>query len=305
MSRLTAFIVPLQRALAIAAIIAQGGIAVTGSIVRVTGSGLGCPTWPECVPGSIVPVEHPDVAALHQWVEFGNRTLFGVIGIITGLCLVAAVLNKPRRRRVITLAAIQVGGVLTQAVIGGATVRLGLVWWSVSVHFMVSMVLVWFAVLLLRSLSEGDGPARWLVPAGARGLQVVMAVVMYALLIAGTFVTAAGPHAGDSKTPRLDVPVPTLAQIHADLLFLFLGMLIAMGFFVRTKAYWVLVGVVVAQGALGMVQYWTGVPEVLVSLHVLGAGAVVVATAMLWTTSRERTHEVEVPKADDQALSKA
>lgn len=304
MSRLTAFIVPLQRALAIAAIIAQGGIAVTGSIVRVTGSGLGCPTWPECVEGSIVPVEHPDIATLNQWVEFGNRTLFGVIGIITGLCLIAAWLNRPRRRRVITLAAVQVGGVLAQALIGGATVRLGLVWWSVSVHFLVSMVLVWFAVLLLRSLSEGDGPARWLVPAGARGLQVVMAVVMYLLLIAGTFVTAAGPHAGDAKTPRLGVPVPTLAQIHADLLFLFLGMLVAMGFFVRGRAYWTLVGVVLAQGALGMVQYWTGVPEVLVSIHVLGAATVVVATATLWTSSRERTHQVELP-AEDQALSKA
>ena len=131
-----------------------------------------------------------------------------------------------------------------------------------------------------------------------------MAVVMYLLLIAGTFVTAAGPHAGDSKTPRLGVPVPTLAQIHADLLFLFLGLLTAIGFFTRTRTYWTLVGVVLAQGALGMVQYWTGVPEVLVSLHVLGAGAVVVATAMLWTSSRERTHEVELP-AEDQALSKA
>lgn len=290
-SRLTALLASLQRALAIAAVIAQGGIAVTGSVVRVTGSGLGCPTWPECVEGSIVPVAHPDVAALHQWVEFGNRTLFGVIGIITGLCLLAAWFAKPRRRRVVVLAAVQVGGVLAQAVIGGATVRLGLVWWSVSVHFFVSMVLVWFAVLLVRAVGEGDGPARPVVAPGLIKLQVVQAGVLYLLLIAGTFVTAAGPHAGDSKTPRLQVSVATLAQVHADLLFLFLGMLIALGFALRgelKKPYWTLVGVVVAQGALGMIQYWTGVPEVLVSLHVLGAGAVVVATAALWVASRER-----------------
>ncbi|GLZ28756.1 cytochrome-c oxidase [Lentzea sp. NBRC 105346] len=290
MSRLTALLVSIQRALAIAAVIAQGGIAVTGSIVRVTGSGLGCPTWPECVRGSVVPVEHPDLAAVHQWIEFGNRTLTGVVGVITGLCLLAAWLNEPRRRRVVVLAAIQLGGVALQAVLGGITVLTGLVWWSVSVHFLVSMGLVWFAVLLVKAIGEGDGPARPLVQPGLVKLQVAQAVALFALLLAGTFVTAAGPHAGDSTTPRLAVPVATLAQLHADLLFLFLGMLVAMGFLHRSRPYWILVATVVAQGALGMIQYWTGVPEVLVSLHVLGAGAVVVATAALWVSTRERAN---------------
>jgi cytochrome c oxidase assembly protein subunit 15 len=303
-SKLTAFLVSWQRAFAIAVVIAQAGIAVTGSIVRVTGSGLGCPTWPQCVEGSVVPVEHPEVAALHQWVEFGNRTLTGVVGIIAGLCVLAAWFHLPRRRRVLVLSLVQLVGVAVQAVVGGITVLAGLAWYTVSVHFMISMVLVWMAVLLVSSLSEGDGPARLLVPAPLMRLQVVMAAVLSALLLAGTWVTAAGPHAGDASTPRLDVEVATLAQVHADLLFLFLGLLIAVGFFTRTRAYWTLVGVVLAQGALGMVQYWTGVPEVLVSLHVLGAGAVVVATAALWTSSRERTHSVELP-SDDQALSKA
>ncbi|HUQ59749.1 COX15/CtaA family protein [Lentzea sp.] len=305
MSKLTAFLVSWQRAFAIAVVIAQAGIAVTGSIVRVTGSGLGCPTWPECVEGSVVPVEHPEVAALHQWVEFGNRTLTGVVGIIAGLCVLAAWFHLPRRRRVLVLSLVQLVGVAVQAVVGGITVLAGLAWYTVSVHFMISMVLVWMAVLLVSSLSEGDGPARLLVPAPLMRLQVVMAAVLGALLLAGTWVTAAGPHAGDAATPRLDVEVATLAQVHADLLFLFLGLLIAVGFFTRTRAYWTLVGVVLAQGALGMVQYWTGVPEVLVSIHVLGAGAVVVATAALWTSSRERTHSVELPASDDQALSKA
>ncbi|WP_312877834.1 COX15/CtaA family protein [Lentzea indica] len=304
MSKLTALLVSWQRALAIAVVIAQAGIAVTGSIVRVTGSGLGCPTWPECVEGSVVPVQHPEVAALHQWVEFGNRTLTGVVGVIAGLCVLAAWFNLPRRKRVLTLSLIQLGGVALQAVVGGITVLTGLAWYTVSVHFMISMALVWLAVLLVSSLSEGDGPARLLVPAPLMKLQVVMATVLGALLLAGTWVTAAGPHAGDASTPRLGVEVATLAQIHADLLFLFLGLLVAVGFFTRTRPYWTLVGVVLAQGALGMVQYWTGVPEVLVSIHVLGAGAVVVATAALWTSSRERTHEVELP-AGDQALSKA
>ncbi|MFD4675877.1 heme A synthase [Lentzea sp. NPDC058450] len=305
MSKLTAFLVSWQRAFAIAVVIAQAGIAVTGSIVRVTGSGLGCPTWPQCVEGSVVPVEHPEVAALHQWVEFGNRTLTGVVGVIAGLCVLAAWFHLPRRRRVLVLSLVQLVGVAVQAVVGGITVLTGLAWYTVSIHFMISMGLVWMAVLLVSSLREGDGPARLKVPAPLMKLQVVMAVVLGALLLAGTWVTAAGPHAGDASTPRLGVEVATLAQIHADLLFLFLGLLIAVGFFLRTRAYWTLVAVVLAQGVLGMVQYWTGVPEVLVSIHVLGAGAVVVATAALWTSSRERTHEVELPASDDQALSKA
>ncbi|MDU0290375.1 COX15/CtaA family protein [Saccharothrix longispora] len=294
----TRFLGTFQRAFAIAVVIAQGGIAVTGSIVRVTGSGLGCPTWPQCFEGSMVPVEHPEVASLHQWVEFGNRTLTGVVGVIAALCVLAAWFNRPRRRRVVTLALIQFGGVVLQAVVGGLTVLTGLLWWTVSVHFLISMALVWFAVLLVAALREGDEPARPLVPRPLMALQVVQAAVLGLLLLAGTFVTAAGPHAGDADTPRLDAPVDTLAQLHADLLFLFLGMLVALGFALRghpvpRRPYWLLVAVVLAQGVLGMVQYWTGVPEVLVSLHVLGAGAVVVATAALWTSTRERAHFVD------------
>lgn len=286
-----AFLLKFQRAFAVAVVVAQAGIAVTGSIVRVTGSGLGCPTWPECVAGSLTPVEHPEVAPLHQWVEFGNRTLTGLVGVIAALCVLAAWYNKPRRGRVVKLAVIQLVGVGVQAVVGGITVLTGLLWWTVSVHFLISMVLTWLAVLLLASLKEGDAPARPLISANVQRLQVVQAGVLGLLLLAGTFVTAAGPHAGDASTPRLDVPVETLSQLHADLLFLFLGMLIALGFVLHGHArrpYAILVATVVAQGALGMVQYWTGVPEVLVSIHVLGAGAVVIATANLWVATRER-----------------
>ena len=289
-------LIKFQRATAIAAVIGQAGIAVTGSIVRVTGSGLGCPTWPECVEGSLTPVAHPEVGPLHQWVEFGNRTLTGLIGVIAGLCLLAAWFHLPRRRRVVVLSLVQLGGVALQAVIGGITVLTGLLWWTVSVHFIVSMGLVWMAVLLVRALSEGDEPATPLLPRPLLALQKVQAGVLLLLLLAGTFVTAAGPHAGDASTPRLQVSVETLSQVHADLLFLFLGMLTALGFAVRAhtndpvlwRRYLILVGVVLAQGALGMVQYWTGVPEVLVSVHVLGAGTVVVATAAFWVATRTR-----------------
>ena len=276
--------------------ITQGGIAVTGSVVRVTGSGLGCPTWPQCFPGSLVPQPHPEVAALHQWIEFGNRLLTGLVGLVALACLVVALLIWPRRRRLVLLAATMPLGVVVQAVLGGVTVLTGLAWWTVAMHFLVSMVLVWLAVLLVCAFVEGDAPPRWQVPGPVRGLLGTATAVLAALLVAGTLVTAAGPHAGDTATPRLAVGVPVMALLHANLLVGFLGLLAGLGFALRAvgvpsrtwRCYLVLMSVVLAQGALGVGQYLTGVPEILVSLHVLGAASVVVAMAALWTSCRIR-----------------
>jgi cytochrome c oxidase assembly protein subunit 15 len=291
------------RRLAVAAVVAQAGIAVTGSIVRVTGSGLGCPTWPQCFPGSLVPTPHPEVAALHQWVEFGNRLLTFAVVLVTGLCFLAALAgdparrsrigHSPRRPRLVRLALVQPLGVVAQAVIGGFTVLLGLVWWSVSVHFLVSMVLVWLAVQLHDAAGEGGGPSRPLVPPAVRALVATSTAVLALLLTAGTFVTAAGPHSGDADTPRLGIGVEATAQLHADLLFAYLGLLAGLGFALRAvgapavlqRRYGLLLAAVVAQGVLGGVQYALGVPEVLVSLHVLGAALVTVAAAAVWAAT--------------------
>ncbi|WP_433284545.1 COX15/CtaA family protein [Pseudonocardia sp. CA-142604] len=286
----------LMRRLAVAAVVAQGGIAVTGSVVRVTGSGLGCPTWPECFPGSLVPAPHPEVAGLHQWIEFSNRLLTIAVVLVAGACLIAAFATRPRRARLTRLALVQPLGVVAQAVIGGFTVLTGLVWWSVSVHFLVSMVLVWLGMQLVDASSDGDGPPRRTVPGAVRGLVATSAVVFAALLAAGTLVTAAGPHAGDAATPRLGIGVPAAAQLHADLLFAYLGMLVALGFTLAAvhapsrlrRRYVALIVAVVAQGALGGIQYALGVPEALVSLHVLGAALVTVAAAALWSATTER-----------------
>ncbi|MGH4013332.1 MAG: COX15/CtaA family protein [Pseudonocardiaceae bacterium] len=286
----------LGSATAIAAVITQGGIAVTGSVVRVTGSGLGCPTWPQCFPGSLVPEPHPEIATVTQWVEFSNRLLTGLVGLVGLACLVVALLVRPRRRRLVLLAAAMPVGVAVQAVLGGVLVLTGLAWWTVAVHFLLSMVLVWLAVLLVAAFTEGDAPPRWYVPGALRGLLRTAVTLLALLLAAGTLVTAAGPHAGDAATPRLGVAIPILAQLHADLLFAFLGLLAGLGFALLAvgvpahtwRRYAMLVSVVVAQGTLGVVQYATGVPEVLVALHVLGAALVVVVMAALWTGSRAR-----------------
>lgn len=290
-----------------AAVVTQAGIAVTGSVVRVTGSGLGCPTWPQCFPGSLTPVPDPEVAAVTQWVEFGNRLLTPLVGIVAVACLVLAL--AARRGRLVALAAGLTAGTALQAVVGGVTVLTGLAWWTVALHFLISMMLVWLAVLLVAGFGEGDAAPRWHITSPLRGLLATASAVLAALLVAGTLVTAAGPHAGDAATPRLTADIPTLVAVHADLLIGFLGLLAGLGFALRAvgaprttwRRYVALLVVVLAQGALGAVQYATGVPEVLVSLHVLGAALVVVAMSAMWTGSRDRGPRPDRPVAAEQA----
>jgi cytochrome c oxidase assembly protein subunit 15 len=194
-------------------------------------------------------------------------------------------------------------------------VYVGLAWWSVSVHLLLSMLLVWLAVLLVRAISEGDEPAEPTVGPVPRRLLLVAIGLLPALLYAGTLVTAAGPHAGDAETPRLAADIELLVRVHAGLLYAFLAALVAMGVTLRMtgcrhhqvwRSYRIAVAVVTAQGMLGLVQYWTGVPEVLVSLHVLGAASVVVAMAALWVSARDRgmptPAEPVNPRSVDQAV---
>lgn len=295
-----------MRRLAVANLVAQIGIMVTGVTVRVTGSGLGCPEWPACFPGSMVPVSNADVAPLHQWVEFGNRLLTFVIVIVAGLVLLAALGTRPRRRRLTVLAAVMPAGIVAQAVIGGLTVLTDLAWGGVAVHFMVSAVLVWLSMALVRAAGEGAGPPRPVVPSAIRGLVAVSSAVLAALLVAGTLVTAAGPHAGDSETPRLGLGVEAMAQLHAELLFGYLGLLVGLGFAMHAVAappavvrrFRVLIVIVLAQGLLGGTQYLLGVPEVLVVLHVLGAGLVTAAAANVWFGTIDRGPIVPAPARD-------
>jgi heme a synthase len=278
----------LQLGVAIAVVSTQALIAMTGAVVRVTGSGLGCPTWPECFPGSMVPVEHPEYATLNQWIEYGNRLFTGLVGIVAVVAFVLAYLHRPRDARYLRLAAIMPIGVVVQAAIGGVTVRMDLLWWTVAIHLLASTVMVWLATLYLHAIPR-DGR-----PSGRRGggLLYVPAGLLAGVLVTGTMVTGAGPHGGDPATPRLDLPVETLAHVHAAMLYTFLGSLVLIGFWLRGttnppwRRYQVLLAVVVAQGTIGLVQFWTGVPELLVSLHVLGAMAVIVATASLWCDVR-------------------
>ena len=284
-----------QLTIAWAVVATQSLIAFTGSVVRVTGSGLACTTWPECHPGSMVPTEHPEYAALNQWIEYGNRLFTGVVGLIALAAFLAAYLERPRRDRYFKLALAMPIGVAVQAVLGGITVRLDLLWWTVAVHLLVSALMVWLAVLLVYSVTEQDGPPTPLGPPVLGKVLAAMTVVLVGLLVAGTMVTGAGPHAGDAKTPRLDLPVDVLAHVHAAFLYSFLALLVVVGALLvkaRSTRLWkhyaAVVVVVLAQGVLGFTQFFLGVPELLVALHVLGAMAVITVTAALWSAAHPR-----------------
>jgi heme a synthase len=289
-----------QRVIAAAVILTQGGIAVTGAIVRVTASGLGCPTWPQCFPGSFTPVPHAEVAGIHQAVEFGNRMITFLV-VLSAALAVLAVTRARRRPEVLIYAWLMPASTVVQAVIGGITVLTGLLWWTVAIHLLASMTMVWLAVLLYVKIGEPDnGASTRRVPKPLRQFTFLSAVALTAVLVTGTLVTGAGPHAGDKSVdqpvPRLQVEITTLVHMHSSLLVAYLSLLVGLGFallavraprpvLVRLA---VLLILVCAQGTIGAVQFYIGVPAALVAIHVAGAAACTAATSALWASMRER-----------------
>ncbi|HET7475443.1 MAG TPA: COX15/CtaA family protein [Dermatophilaceae bacterium] len=266
-------------------------IVVTGGLVRLTGSGLGCPTWPECVPGSFTPVPHQE-QGFHKVIEFGNRTLTTVLTLVAVLVVLATWRWARQRRALLRLSLLPLGGVLLQALLGGVTVRTGLNPATVAAHFLVSMVLVAFSAYLLHRAGEGDAPPVPLVRSEVQWLARATAGLAGVVLVLGTVVTGSGPHSGDADRPaRFGFDPRTIAWLHADAVMLFLGLVIAVLVAVRltarsaptapseraARAWLVVLGVTLAQGVVGYTQYLTGLPEAVVLLHLLGASLLVVA----------------------------
>ncbi len=298
----------VQRVVAATVILTQGGIAVTGAIVRVTASGLGCPTWPQCFPGSFTPVAVAEVPRVHQAVEFGNR-MISIAVVIAAALAVLTVTRARRRAEVLVYAWLMPLSTVVQAVIGGITVRTGLLWWTVAIHLLASMTMVWLSVLLYVKVGKpDDGTVRPLVAKPLRALTALSAVNLAAVLVTGTLVTAAGPHAGDhspSRTvPRLKVEITTLVHMHSSLLIGYGSLLIGLGCGLlavgAVRAIMVRLGVllalVCAQAVVGTTQYFTGVPAALVAVHVAGAAACTAATAALWASMRVRLRERTQPE---------
>ncbi|GAA1954968.1 COX15/CtaA family protein [Catenulispora subtropica] len=281
-----------------AALVANIGIIVTGGAVRLTDSGLGCPTWPTCTDGSLVPTRQ---LGAYGAVEFTNRMLTFAVSVAVGAAIVACMRWHPRRAALVKLSWSLFFGVVAQAVIGGISVRTHLAPIWVAVHMLVSMAMVAVAfVLWTRSREPGDGPATPTVQPFLRQLGYVLTAGVAALLAAGTVVTGSGPHsgakAGDPGNKRFPLTPANATQLHADLVFLVVGLTIALWFALKATgaAPRILVAVrdlfvvLMAQGVIGYVQYFTHLPVLLVGIHMFGAAIVWVATWRVLLAMRER-----------------
>lgn len=262
-------------------------IVVTGGAVRLTGSGLGCPDWPTCEYDQFAPE-----SGIHGWVEFGNRLITGLVSVVVILAVLGSIWRAPRRNDLLRWSWGLVAGVVGQIVLGGIVVLSHLNPWLVLGHFGLSMVLIWNAVVLHHKAGDHlEIPA----PLFIRRLSSVLVGWSLIILATGTLVTGSGPHAGSREDPieRLPFAISEIARVHgsAVVVFLILVVLFVVQIFrhPETPALqpWarLLALVVVGQAALGWTQYFTGVPEILVGLHIAGATALWATLVKIWLTA--------------------
>lgn len=269
----------LRRFLYGALLTLQAGLVLTGGAVRITGSGLGCPTWPECTPGSYTPVPHQAEGQLHAWIEFGNRLLtFALVAV--SIAVLVHVLYKGRRD-LRTLALGQLLGILGQGVLGGITVLTDLHPLPVAGHLLLSIILIAGAASLYSRREFVAVPRTDLEPLTKRISQLHITLT-FVVIVLGTVVTGSGPHAGDEKAQRFGFDIRTIAWLHADAVIALLGLTAAFYILVRSdkkllRRITVFTVIALAQGAIGYIQYFTGIPEILVAAHLLGATLVWIA----------------------------
>jgi cytochrome c oxidase assembly protein subunit 15 len=281
----------LVRRLAVASVVANAGIVVTGGIVRLTGSGLGCPTWPSCTGGSLTPTA---AYAQHGVIEFTNRMLTFVLTAVVLATLLAVLRSTRRSLRGLAVAAFL--GIPAQAVLGGITVLTGLNPWTVAAHFLLSMGILAVTVTLAWRAYRPEGVARRVLNPSLVTLVRVLVGVTAAVLALGTVVTGSGPHAGDADVPRTGFDPETVSQLHADAVMLLIGLTVATWLWLRgskapaatTRAAAVLLVVELAQGLIGFVQFFTGLPVLLVAFHLLGACLVWIAALRLLLATATR-----------------
>jgi heme a synthase len=325
------------RRFALASVVTNAGIVITGGTVRITGSGLGCPTWPSCDGDSFVPRAGSEHAGWQMAIEFGNRLLtFVVLVAVVGLVW-QLYRTRPHPPKMVRLAWLLPIGVIGQALVGGVVVLTGLSPYTVMTHFLLSMVLLFAAVavheMVRRQRSSGAAVATDAAAGGAvtvrgvdegsatstgrrtvedlgnpsasvRHLTTAVVVVAFLVLIAGTVTTGAGPHGGDPSAPRLALDIRLAALAHADMVWLLLGLTVALvvitwrGPAPLARTARILLGFELLQGVIGYTQYVLGVPEALVVLHVAGAVGVWTAASAVWIRARPELGRVDRPERD-------
>ncbi|MFJ1895655.1 heme A synthase [Streptomyces sp. NPDC088115] len=293
------------RRAALSAVVMAVAIVVTGGAVRLTGSGLGCPTWPKCTDESLTATS---AMGFHGAIEFGNRMLTYVLCAAVGWAIIAARSAKPRRRSVTRLGWAQFWVVMGNAVLGGIVVLVGLNPYTVAAHFLLSTALLTLALVTWQRTREGDTAPRPLVGKAVSQLTWLLIVAAGLLIAVGTVVTGAGRHAGDSSdVHRIPIDWKTIAQLHADLAWVVVALTVALWFVL--KAVDAPVGplhrardlflILMAQGVIGYVQYFTDTPEILVGLHMFGSCLVWIGVVRVLLSQRERP--VDTPRVPGPA----
>jgi len=290
----------LYRRFTLGALLSLAAIVVSGAAVRLTGSGLGCPDWPNCDDGRLVaPFEK------QAMIEFTNRTITGLVSAAVILAVLGSLWRVPRRADLVWLSWGLVVGVAAQIVLGGITVLVDLSPPIVMAHFLLSMVLIADAVVLHLRAAEPDRPRRLVVDRDVTVASWVLLGAAAIVLFTGTLVTAAGPHGGDEDVRRLDLFIPDVARVHGGSVILFLILTLGTLWLmhragaparVQRVGQWLVLAICV-QGAIGYTQYFTGVPVLLVGIHVAGAVCVWIATvalaASMKTSARDGVEKLE------------
>lgn len=250
----------------------QSALVVTGGAVRITGSGLGCPTWPKCTAASFTPVPHQAQGQLHVWIEFGNRLVTLGLLMVSIIALIAVLRLKRTDIRALTIG--QLVGILLQIPLGGITVLTHLNPIAVASHFILSIVLIALSTTLFdrRSLTPRIYPK---VRSSVRRISEAHLGLTALVIVVGTIVTGSGPNAGDSSAPRFHIHIQFIAWLHADLviaLIVLTGLMLLMTSQYRALRRRIAIFglIALAQGAIGFLQYYQGLPELLVGAHLLG-----------------------------------
>lgn len=291
----------VQRA-ALASVVASIAIVVTGGIVRVTGSGLGCPEWPTCTGSTLAPTAE---MGLHGVIEFGNRLLTGVLCAVVGWVIITARLQRTPMPTVLRGAWAQFWVVVLNAVVGGITVWMRLSPYIVAAHFLAAMLLLTTAVITwYQARRHGEtGPPPAALPPSCRTASVALLAVNALLVVVGTLATGSGPHAGDSSdVPRMPLDWTVVTIVHGLLAAAVLGvtgyLLYALprdGFAEARRKTVFFLAAVLAQGAVGLVQSLTGLPALAVTLHLLGSALVWAGALQVYLTVTVASSSQPVP----------
>jgi heme a synthase len=287
------------RRLTLVNVVLLAAIIVSGAVVRLTNSGLGCADWPNCSATKLV-----DVSGHHAAIEQLNRIFSGAIGVPIALALIGAYRLRPRRDDLIRLAWILFGLFWAEAVLGGISVKVKLLWFSVTGHFLLAIALIAVALLMHHRAGSPPGPRHDAVRRDTMNLARAVYVLTIWVLVAGTLVTAAGPHGGDAEARRLGWPLGDVARIHGIsvdvLVVVTLVLIVAL---MRAPAprralnvASVTIVVMAAQGVLGYVQYFNRIPPLLVGFHVFGAVCVFVCVQQLQFELRVADEPVALPE---------